>query len=290
MLKYDHPYRGLTGGAWRRGNLHAHTTNSDGQLSPQRAVDGYAKLGYDFLAITDHDVYTNQSTLRKLNARGMILIPGNEITANGSHIVHVNADRLVPPSPQRQEAINRVKAGRGFAIIAHPNRQDTFNHTSIEMLREWIGYNGIEIFNGAGGRVPGSPYSTHKWDMLLSDGRRFWGYANDDSHQSDEIGLGWSMVYTRERSAKAILEAVAAGRFYASTGVIISAIRVRDTVITIETENAGRIVAISDTGGREMVVDSNRIDCKIADDATYVRFECWGEREQFAWTQPFFVK
>jgi hypothetical protein len=61
-------------------------------------------------------------------------------------------------------------------------------------------------------------------------------------------------------------------------------------VITIETENAGRIVAISDTGGREMVVDSNRIDCKIADDATYVRFECWGEREQFAWTQPFFVK
>ena len=37
-----------------KGNLHMHTTLSDGALTPEEAVLKYKKAGYDFLALTDH--------------------------------------------------------------------------------------------------------------------------------------------------------------------------------------------------------------------------------------------
>ena len=37
-----------------KGNLHCHTTESDGKLSPDEVVALYRDLGYDFLALTDH--------------------------------------------------------------------------------------------------------------------------------------------------------------------------------------------------------------------------------------------
>ena len=38
-----------------KGNLHTHTTFSDGRLPADEVVARYRELGYDFLAITDHD-------------------------------------------------------------------------------------------------------------------------------------------------------------------------------------------------------------------------------------------
>ena len=42
-----------------RGNLHAHTTFSDGVRSPAALVAEYESRGYDFLAITDHEYHEN---------------------------------------------------------------------------------------------------------------------------------------------------------------------------------------------------------------------------------------
>jgi histidinol phosphatase-like PHP family hydrolase len=41
-------------GLWLRCALHAHTTNSDGELPPDKLVRHYDWAGYDVLAITDH--------------------------------------------------------------------------------------------------------------------------------------------------------------------------------------------------------------------------------------------
>ncbi len=88
----------------------------------------------------------------------------------------------------------------------------------------------------------------------------------------------------------AVVEALRNGRFYASTGVIITNIEVDGTTIRLETENAQRIVALQQTGKRFAVVDDRMITVQVPEDARYVRFECWGAGEQFAWTQPFFVE
>ena len=41
-------------GNWYKGNLHMHTTLSDGALDPVEAINIYREAGYDFIAITDH--------------------------------------------------------------------------------------------------------------------------------------------------------------------------------------------------------------------------------------------
>ena len=38
-----------------KGQLHIHTTYSDGKLTPQQAADVYASMGFDFIVFTDHD-------------------------------------------------------------------------------------------------------------------------------------------------------------------------------------------------------------------------------------------
>lgn len=45
-----------TAARWYRGNLHLHTLRSDGRAFPEEAILLYRKLGYDFLALTDHHV------------------------------------------------------------------------------------------------------------------------------------------------------------------------------------------------------------------------------------------
>lgn len=290
-MKIDHPYSSLPEkSGWLRGNLHTHTTKSDGAREPQEVISDYAERGYDFLMISDHDIYTSPEHYKQWDAKGMVLIPGNEISRDGVHILHVDADRRIEPFGQRQRVIQSVNETQGFTIVAHPNWRARFNHCSIEQLEEWVGYTGLEIYNGTVGRLDGSPYATNKWDMLLAAERKIWGFANDDSHLAvDDVALGWNVVMAEERSPSGIVTALRSGRFYASTGVTISSIEVDGTKIRLETEDACRIVALTRLGTRRKVVDDRVIEFEVAEKMSYVRFECWGKGESFAWTQPFFV-
>lgn len=284
----NHPYTQLTGGRWLRGNLHTHTTRSDGERSPQAVLDDYASRGYDFLMISDHDKHTTADDYQAWDPHNMIMIPGNEVTFRGPHMLHVNSDRKVEPDPDRQAVIGDVNATQGFVIANHPNWQEGFDHCPLEQLDTWTGYAGIEIYNGTIGRLHGSPYATNKWDMLLARGRRIWGFANDDSHLAiGDTALGWNTAYVHDPTPAGVAAALEAGRFFASTGVTITSIHVDGKRIRIETENARRIVALREVGQRFAVADATCIEVDYPDDAAYVRFECWGDGEQFAWTQPF---
>ncbi|MFW6154516.1 MAG: CehA/McbA family metallohydrolase [Planctomycetota bacterium] len=287
----DHPYADLTGGRWLRGNLHTHTNRVDGSRPPQAVLDDYAARGYGFLMISDHDICTGPTEYAPWDSRGLILIGGNEISADGPHLLHVGADRRIAPHPQRQQIINDALAARGFIIVNHPNWQERFDHCPLAAMQEWDGYLGLEIYNGTIGRLHGSPYATNKWDLLLGAGRRLWGFANDDSHlPADDVGLGWNAAYVTDPTPAGVVDALRAGRFYASTGVEITAIEVDGTRIRVTTRNARRIVALREIGRRFAVADDNAIEVDVPDDALYVRFECWGDGEQFAWTQPFWAE
>jgi hypothetical protein len=295
MARIINPYEGLSSGKWIKGNLHTHTTRSDGTHDPQVVIDNYYSRGYGFLMFSDHDTTAFEQDYLKWDSHGMVMIPGCEISANGPHILHVDANESIPPVAQRQDVLFRIateskKTGRGFAIICHPNWEEKFDHCTINQMREWTGYTGMEIYNGVIGRLNGSPYATNKWDMLLTEGRRIWGFANDDSHRPDDIGLGWNIVRVEKQSISGVMESLQKGSFYCSTGVIISSIQVNGMGIRIETENARRIAAIKNTGMRFAVTDSRVIEIEAPPNAVYVRFECLGDVEQFAWTQPFFIE
>lgn len=273
---------------WLKGNLHAHTTNSDGSRDPQTVIDEYAARGYAFLMISDHDFLTEPSAF---DARGMTLIPGNEVTANGPHVLHVNARTRVEPTADRQAVIDAINADGGFAIMGHPNWEKDFAHLPREKMEQWQGYLGIEVYNGIIRFLDGSPLATDRWDRLLGLGREVWGYAHDDSHHFGTDELAWNVVQSDDRSVEGIVHALRHGRFYASTGVTIESIRVHGRTIDVRTTNAQRIIVYSDFGHREMTVDASRATFTVPEDAgmKYVRFECWGPGESMGWTQPFYI-
>ena len=83
-----------------RGNLHAHTTFSDGVRSPAALVAEYEALGYDFLAITDHEDHDNwvepgyQRALERLRPE-LLLFRGVELNFDplSQHVGKVIGDR-----------------------------------------------------------------------------------------------------------------------------------------------------------------------------------------------------
>ncbi len=65
------------------------------------------------------------------------------------------------------------------------------------------------------------------WDDLLSQGRRLTGLSVDDTHwKHGSHGQGYVMVRAAALTEAAILEALAAGHFYSSTGPTIQDLRV----------------------------------------------------------------
>ena len=70
---------------------------------------------------------------------------------------------------------------------------------------------------------------------------------------------------------------------------MIRELRVEGGKIRLETENAERIVALRQSARRFAVADSSSIEIEVPPQTKYVRFECWGRGESFAWTQPIFI-
>lgn len=277
---------------WLRGQLHTHSTGSDGTRPPEVLFDDYSARGYDFVMVSDHDRLTLTDQYRN---SGIVLIPGNEISANGPHVLHVNAGKVIAPEADRQSVLDAVGEDVGsFAIMAHPNWLSDFNHCPQERLEALHGYAGIEIYNGVIRRLPGSPNATDRWDRLLGAGRRVWGFANDDSHKEFDVELAWNMVQLpagTETSVDSVVAALSAGSFYASTGVKIDRIAVTGSFIHVTASNAHRILAVVDFGKVIAQADGNALHYRVPDapDFSYVRIECYGAGEAMAWMQPVFV-
>ena len=79
----------LQKGTWLKCALHAHTTNSDGELAPTDLVRHYEQAGFDALVITDHWIRTVEPSTERL-----LVVPGTELDAlrgDGKTYAHVLA-------------------------------------------------------------------------------------------------------------------------------------------------------------------------------------------------------
>jgi hypothetical protein len=78
-----------------KGALHVHTTCSDGALSVGEVLDVYRDLGFDFVALTDHDYLLRAGCYERQLAQvgadpGLIVFTGVELTVFEKGYVHVN--------------------------------------------------------------------------------------------------------------------------------------------------------------------------------------------------------
>ena len=75
-----------------KGALHVHTTCSDGNLSIAQVVAVYTGLGFDFIALTDHDYLMRSGcydSVRHLRT-DLIVFAGLELTVFEKGYLHVN--------------------------------------------------------------------------------------------------------------------------------------------------------------------------------------------------------
>ena len=224
---------------WFRGNLHTHTTNSDGDSDPDVVVAWYRDAGYDFLVITDHDFITLPSDYASIAGR-MLLVTGEEVTAGSIHVNGLGIRELVDPRlamsgaarDTLQENVNAVREAGGVPTVNHPNFRWQLRPEDLLALRGcalFEVHNAGPETNGLG--RPGHPSHEELWDLVLSAGKRFFGVAVDDAHHFrswgrpySNPGRAWVMVESDGLDETAILDAIDSGRFYASTGVAIHAI------------------------------------------------------------------
>jgi hypothetical protein len=230
-------------GEWLRCALHAHTTNSDGELAPELLARHYEWAGYDVLAITDHWARSVAPS-----TDGLLVIPSAELNAiaptreDDAHLLALGleVDPVVPELEfaPLQEVVTWVLENGGVPYLAH-------THWSGLRTDQWEaceGLLGIEVWNTGCELELGRGDASLHWDEALERGRCFYGLATDDSHHPGfDSGFAWTWARARERTQAAVLDALRKGAFYGSTGPRIDAVEVNDGDVTVRCSPAASI-------------------------------------------------
>jgi hypothetical protein len=234
-------------GIWLRCALHAHTTNSEGELAPEMLVRHYEWAGYDVLAITDHWVRTEERSTKKL-----LVIPSTELNAwcgGPEHDAHVlalgvQADPEIPESEfaQLQEVVDWILANGGVPYIAHTY----WSGLRTDLWESCEGLLGLEVWNSGCELEVGRGDSSLHWDEALERGRLWYALATDDSHHPGyDSGFAWTWVRAAEKSQDAVLEALRTGSFYGSTGPSIHGVEVTDGDVVVRCSPAQAVTLYS---------------------------------------------
>lgn len=241
-------------GRFYRGNIHTHSTRSDGVRAPEEVCRTYREAGYDFLCLSDHFLerfgfpVVDTTPYRTAD---FTTIFGAEIHApENSHgeIWHLLAcglpldfARLGDGEDAVSLARRAVEAG-AFLGIAHPQ----WSQLTIEDGRQMAGIaHAVEVYNTGCHLECDRPDGTALLDALLSEGHRLTGYAADDAHfkSRDYLG-GWMMVKAEANEPEALLAAMKAGAFYSSRGPVIEDIAVAGKMISIDCAPAAGIALV----------------------------------------------
>ena len=296
---------------WYKGNTHTHTLNSDGDSTPDDVVRWYREHGYNFLVMSDHNYLTSVDALNSLHGADdrFLLVKGEEVTdAFKDKSVHVNGldvARKVDPQGGSSllEVVRRnvdaIRAANGVPHINHPNFRWSI---TVDELRQVRNNRLFEIFNGhpqvnnlGGGGVPGLEAA---WDAILSSGVLLYGIAVDDAHVFKKPGdptvagpgRGWVMVRSPRLEARALLEALERGDFYASTGVELEdyevTARAMRVVVKQDSWSKYRVQFIG-KGGRVLKEEtSSPAVYTFAGGEGYVRARVLESNGRMAWLQP----
>lgn len=292
---------------FQRGNLHAHSTLSDGSSTPEQTIRWYKSHGYQFLALTDHNVLSRPERYAAFQQPGFVLIPGEEVTMTGKgRQVHVNAlcthariagGAFGSAAAALSSAIGQVAAQGGVAIVNHPNFDWALSSADV------IGAKNAALLEIASGHpyVHSTGNVTHLsneqlWDVALGSGAQYMGVAVDDLHRIEGPGTpaafpgkGWVQVFGGNGNAKSICTALAQGNLYSSTGVELRRIAVTRNEYVIEPARSDVEVKYIGGGGRELARFQFRAGMRstsysLRGDEGYVRAQIVSPDGKRAWT------
>jgi hypothetical protein len=298
---FVNPFREV--GQWFKGNVHTHSTGSDGTRTPEQLVKLYSGAGYDFLSITDHSFVTD---IKGLGGAGFQLIPGEEICIGRTHAntpYHIVALGILETLPFKdfdrdldpQLVIDHVKGAGGIPILAHPYWSGLNNRDMMDIE----GYHGVEIYNTSCDYERNTGFSASHIDDLIVMGRRPWIYAVDDHHGAERPLLpldavsAWIMVKSKSLNADDILSCIERGLFYSSTGPEIRDITIDEAgVISLECSPAKEISFVSTPSlGIKYYAEDGPLTSASYEgrpSETYTRIEITDFEGRTAWSNPIY--
>lgn len=204
-----------------KANLHCHSTNSDGKMTPSELKNAFKSKGYSIIAFTDHEhlidnsdlndddfltitscevaikEFPKQSTLKNYCMRVCHLNfyakdPHNTVTPCYSSV----ADHFKNPSIEHLVKFDgeyeRIYSAEGINdIIKTANEKGflvSYNHPlwSLENARQYLEYKGlfaVEVYNHGCNRAGGNDYCPFVLDDFLRDGKRIFCTMCDDCHE-----------------------------------------------------------------------------------------------------------
>lgn len=270
---------------WYKGNLHMHTTASDGKRSEFSALRTYQQKGYDFVAVTDHRIVSHNGFFKN-----MYVISGVEydLDYHGAcwHILgigcighHVDKDydpKVISP----MDVMKAIIADGGIPVIAHPawSRMNPNDLACVE------GPYYTEAYNS----VSGTPYngnfkdSSLYLDMWGGMGYNVVAFGSDDTHNYDKELFG-AMTFVRadECSFNSIMDNLYQGNCYATTGPYIIDITRDGDTFTVYADARAKYVIFNTA----KIYDENRCQSynekgntyTVKPDDKYIRIEVINE-------------
>jgi len=218
-------------GGWLRGEIHTHTTASDGLYEPAQLVERAQELGLEFLAITDHNSTT---ALESVKHAPLPILPGCEITTFFGHflVYGISAappwyedDVLIPPRqlqrrlPQRHRPL--FSLGHPFVLgnpICCGCRLDApFDAEKVDLVEVWTRGHSDPLADAQ---------ALMLFDKLRADGHPVVAVCGRDWHgPAQESAVTCrrypALMVRAEPRPGAILNALQRGAAYLSTGPFV---------------------------------------------------------------------
>ena len=242
----------LPGRFWR-GNLHTHSTLSDGALAPEKVVEAYKDAGYDFMMLSDHFIgHYNWpiADTRAMRSNRFTTILGSELHAPVTQVGelwHIVAAGLPldfePAAPEEtgEQIAARAAAAGAFVGIAHP----AWSQLTIEDGRAIASAHAVEIYNHGCAVENDRADGWYLLDQLLNEDHRLSAFATDDAHfwSPDHFG-GWVNVKSESLEPEALLEALKLGQYYSSQGPQIHELSISGSELTLACSPVDTIVVL----------------------------------------------
>jgi len=289
-------------GRFYRGNLHGHSTESDGAWSPAEYVRQYRQNGYDFVALTDHCMehygyaITDTRAFRSDNFTTLIgaeLHPGQIESGGPWHLLAVGLPldfETHREGDSGADVVARVREAGAFVAVPHPN----WFTLTVEDFETLGSVHAVECYNGVADYDSDRGYSWHFIEMLLQRGHRVGAITTDDTHAhegADDFMRGWVHVKAEALTPEALLRALKAGHYYSSTGAQLHNVAIcsREKIV-IECSPAAQILVLGDRAGVLHRMTGSQLTSAEFDlsdvNSRWLRVTVRDEAGQRAWTNP----
>ena len=200
---------------------HSHTRYSDGKLTIKQNVEWHAAMGYNALAITDHN---NMRHIKKIEGirqqyaeKGIIILSGFEWTTIRLHLNCLGIsqwDERVPYKPKDEkiiDIIDKVHEQDGVVVCNHIPwsiyEAKYKNHPSRERLIDW-GVDFIEVVNDDS--LPENVYDKESVEFCKKYKGQIGMITGTDMHVPDGLASGgvhgWTLLNVKELTEEALME------------------------------------------------------------------------------------